>query len=53
MTTATVWQAAESCPDYGTALSLLDDGTSPVRLDCGSCGHADMRTVTDPAGGDR
>jgi ribosomal protein S27AE len=52
MSAATVWQAAESCPDCGAALSLLDDGTSAVRLDCGSCGYADTWTVTGPAGGD-
>jgi ribosomal protein S27AE len=53
MNTATTWQAAESCPDCGTLLTLLDDGTSPVQLDCGSCGYTDSRAVTGLAGGDR
>jgi hypothetical protein len=53
MNMATVWRAAESCPDCGIPLTLSDDGTSAVRLDCSSCGYADMRTVTCPAGGDR
>jgi ribosomal protein S27AE len=45
------WQAGEDCPDCGTSLALVDDGTSPVRLDCASCGYADVRAVSDPAGG--
>ena len=53
MTTPTVWQAPESCPDCGTLLALLDDGTSPARAECGSCGYADAWTVTGPAGGGR
>ena len=53
MNTAATWQAAESCPDCGGPLTLDDDGTSSVRLDCGSCGYADARAVTVPAGGDR
>jgi ribosomal protein S27AE len=53
MTPATVWQAAESCPDCGGALTLLDDGTATGRLDCGSCGYAETVAITDPAGGDK
>jgi ribosomal protein S27AE len=53
MTTPTTWLLDESCPDCGTRLTLLDDGTSPVRADCGSCSYADTWTVTVPAGGDR
>ena len=53
MTAPTVWQLDESCPDCGTELTLLADGTDPVRAECGSCGYADVRTVTVPAGGDR
>jgi ribosomal protein S27AE len=53
MTTVTAWQAAESCPDCGISLTLLDDGSSPARAECGSCGYADTRTVTDSAGGGR
>lgn len=51
MNAAMAWQASEPCPDCGTELALLDDGTNPVRLDCGSCGYADTWTVSDPAGG--
>ena len=28
MTTPTVWLLGESCPDCGTGLTLLDDGTA-------------------------
>jgi len=53
MNTVTAWQADETCPDCGTAVTLADDGTSQIRADCGSCGYADTWTVTGPAGGDR
>jgi len=53
MNAATAWHAGEHCPDCTASLTLLDDGTSPVRLNCGSCGYADTWTVTDPAGGGR
>lgn len=52
MTMLTLWQTGDSCPDCGTALTVLDGGTRQVRVDCGSCGYADMWTVSDPAGGD-
>jgi ribosomal protein S27AE len=51
MNTATAWQAGEHCPDCGSALTLLDDGTSQARVDCGSCGYADLRAVSDQTGG--
>ena len=51
MTTPMAWLLGESCPDCGTGLTLLDDGTSPARAECGSCGYADTWTVTVPAGG--
>jgi ribosomal protein S27AE len=51
MTTLTTWLLGESCPDCGTGLTLLDDGTGPVRAECGSCEHAEVRAVTVPAGG--
>jgi ribosomal protein S27AE len=51
MTKATAWLLGESCPDCGTALTLLDDGTASARPECGSCGYADTWTVTVPAGG--
>jgi ribosomal protein S27AE len=50
MNAVTTWHAAERCPDCGTGLTLLDDGSSLVRVDCGSCGYADTWTVTGPAG---
>jgi ribosomal protein S27AE len=46
------WQLGESCPDCGAPLILLDDGASPARAECGSCGYAEVRAVTVPAGGD-
>jgi ribosomal protein S27AE len=51
MTTRTTWRLDESCPDCDALLTLLDDGTSPARAECGSCGYADVRVVTVPAGG--
>ena len=51
MTAADAWQLGESCPDCARALTLLDDGTSPARAECGSCGYAEVRAVTVPAGG--
>ncbi len=53
MTTPTAWLLGESCPGCGTELTLFDDGTGPARAECGSCGHAEVRAVTVPAGGDR
>ena len=53
MTTPSAWQLDEPCPDCGTGLTLLDDGTGPVRSECGSCGYANTWTVTVPAGGGR
>jgi len=50
MTTLVVWLLGEPCPGCGTELTLLDDGTSPARAECGSCGFAEVR-VTVPAGG--
>ena len=51
MTMLTTWLLDESCPDCGTELTLLDDGTGPARSECVSCGHAEMRAVTVSAGG--
>ena len=53
MTALTTWLLDESCPDCGTELTLLDDGASPARAECGSCGYTDVRTVNLPTGGDR
>jgi hypothetical protein len=52
MTAPTVWQLDESCPDCEAPLALLDDGTSLARAEGGSCGYADVRAMTVPAGGD-
>ena len=52
MTTVTAWQLGEPCPDCDASLTLLDDGTSLARAECGSCGYAEVRAVTVPAGGD-
>ena len=51
MITLTTWLLGEPCPDCGTGLTLLDDGTGAVRAECGSCGFAEVRAVTVPAGG--
>ena len=51
MTMLTTWLLDESCPDCSMELTLLDDGASPARAECGSCGYADTRAVTVPAGG--
>ncbi len=48
MTPLMTWLLDESCPDCGTALTLLDDGTSPARAECGSCGYADVRVAARP-----
>jgi ribosomal protein S27AE len=53
MTTPATWQTDQACPDCGSPLTLSDDGSCPVRADCGSCGYADTWTVLAPAGGDR
>jgi hypothetical protein len=51
MTMLTTWLLDESCPDCGTELTLLDNGTGPASAECGSCGFAEVRAVTVPAGG--
>jgi ribosomal protein S27AE len=51
MNAPTVWQLGEPCPDCDAPLTLLDDGTSPARVECGSCGYAEVRAVSVPAGG--
>ena len=51
MTALTAWLLGESCPDCGTGLALIDDGTDSARTECGSCGFAEVRAVTVPAGG--
>jgi ribosomal protein S27AE len=52
MTTPMTWLLDESCPDCDAPLTLLDDGASPARAECGSCGYADAWAVTVPGGGD-
>ena len=52
MTALTTWLLGESCPDCGTELTLLDDGTASASAECGSCGYIEVRAVTVPAGGD-
>jgi hypothetical protein len=51
--TLNAWQVAEPCPECGAALTVADDGTGTVRVDCASCEHTDRWTVTEPAGGVR
>jgi ribosomal protein S27AE len=53
MTMAAAWLLSEPCPDCGTGLTLLDDGTALARAECSSCGFAEVRAVTVPAGGER
>jgi ribosomal protein S27AE len=47
------WLLGEPCPGCGTGLMLNDDGIGPARAECGSCGFAEVRAVTVPAGGGR
>jgi hypothetical protein len=51
MTTVIAWEAADSCPDCGARLILLDDGTATAGLECGSCGYLDTWTLAGPDGG--
>ena len=51
MTALMTWLLGESCPDCGTTLTLVDDGTASARAECGSCGYAEVRAVTVPAAG--
>jgi len=53
MTMLTAWLLGEPCPDCGTGMTLLDDGTASARAECDSCGHVEVRAVTVPAGGDQ
>jgi hypothetical protein len=51
MTALMAWRLGEPCPDCDTELILLENGASPVRAECGSCGFAEVRAVTVPVGG--
>jgi DNA-directed RNA polymerase subunit M/transcription elongation factor TFIIS len=46
------WESAETCPDCGTRLVLLDDDAM-AGLECRSCGYLDTWTLTSSSGGDR
>jgi hypothetical protein len=51
MTILTAWRTDDPCPACATDLTLLDDGASLARAECGSCGYAEARVVTVSAGG--
>ena len=53
MITLTAWKSADSCPDCGARLVLLDDGTATAGLECQSCGYLDTWTLTSREGGER
>jgi ribosomal protein S27AE len=46
MSLETTWRAPEHCPGCGAWLTLTDDGTGPIRVECASCGYSDIWTVT-------
>jgi len=51
MTITTAWRTDEPCPTCGKDLTLLDDGTSPIRWECRSCGDTPAE-LDEPFGGD-
>jgi DNA-directed RNA polymerase subunit RPC12/RpoP len=50
MNALTAWESDGSCPDCGTRLMLLDDGTAAGGLECRSCGYLDTWTLTSSGG---
>jgi DNA-directed RNA polymerase subunit M/transcription elongation factor TFIIS len=53
MTILITWEWDGSCPDCGTVLVLLDDGTATGGLECRSCGYLDTWTLTSKGGGEQ
>jgi hypothetical protein len=53
MTTLVAWESADSCPDCGARLVMLDDGIATAGLECRSCGYLDTWTLTSREGGER
>jgi hypothetical protein len=53
MTTPTLWQTDDPCPDCGTIMTLAEDGSPVQRAECRACGRADTWTGDQPAGGDQ
>jgi len=53
MAMVTAWRTDDPCRVCGTGLILLDDGASPWVMECRPCGHADIWTSDQAAGGDR
>jgi uncharacterized Zn finger protein len=53
MTTPALWHTNDRCPGCGAGLTLLDDGTRMLTVECRSCGTADTWTSTHPAAGGR
>jgi ribosomal protein S27AE len=52
MTGLTLWQTDDQCPDCGTALTATEDG-GVLRVECRSCGYADMWATGPPGPVDR
>jgi hypothetical protein len=53
MTALLAWESADSCPDCGAGLVLLDDGITTAGVECRSCGYLDTWTLTSLDGGER
>ena len=53
MRAATAWRTDEPCPVCGTGLTVLDDGGSVLRAECGLCGYGDTWTGDEADGGDQ
>ena len=51
--TTIAWEAADSCPNCGARLVLLDDGAATAGVECRSCGYLDTWTLTGPGRGER
>ena len=48
--TMIAWEAADSCPNCGARLVLLDDGAATAGVECRSCGYLDTWTLLSRGG---
>jgi RNA polymerases M/15 Kd subunit len=53
MTDPTPWQTDDPCPDCGTTLTLTDDGSGVLSVECRSCGYAHTWTTRPPGPNDQ
>ena len=53
MSRVTAWRTDEPCPVCGTGLTVLDDGRTELRAECGLCGYGDTWTCEQAGGGGR